>query len=142
MITKALSNKKIAEMKQIYAAYRPALRPNRKSGVQVDDYFRSQNPCQPLENDAFRAAVAANAKENAPGMFLGGTQPDVRCYCVGDVWIGIDLISGAFHVEAKRIAAAVPIYDDLFAFRGLDEKDLQYFVLVAEYVQCRRKNHV
>jgi len=31
------------------------------------------------------------------------------------------------------------IYDDLFAFRGLDEKDLNNVFMVAEYVKCIKK---
>ena len=31
------------------------------------------------------------------------------------------------------------IYDDLFVFRGLDEKDLENYFLVAQYIECREK---
>lgn len=63
------------------------------------------------------------------------TQPDIQCYRTGDVLVGIDFISGEFHVEAADMAAVIPIHDDLFAFRGLSKDDLKNFVLVAEYVR-------
>lgn len=47
------------------------------------------------------------------------------------MFVGIDLVSGYFYVEGSE-----EIYDDLFAFRGLDERDLDNFFLVAEYVKC------
>ena len=62
-----------------------------------------------------------------------GTRPDIRCYRTGNALVGIDLVSGAFHVEAVDMAEAIPVYNDLFVFRGLSEDDLKNFVLVAEY---------
>ena len=128
-------------MKRVYEAYRPLLRPNRKSGAEVDAYFRNSYPCQPLENCAFKTAVAANIMENEHfyAKMQSGIRPKIRCYRTGDVFVGIDLISGGFYVEATDMATAVPIYDDLFAFRGLDEDDLENFVLVAEYVNLIQK---
>ena len=61
-----------------------------------------------------------------------GTRPDIRCYRTGNALVGIDLVSGAFHVEAVDMAEAIPVYNDLFVFRGLSEDDLKNFVLVAE----------
>ena len=144
MITTELTGEMIAGMKRLCKAHRPALRPNRKSGAEVDGYFRSKYPCQLLDDRAFRAVVAANIMENAHSRakLRDGTWPDIRCYRAGDVLVGIDLVSGEFHVEAENIAKAVPIYDDLFAFRGLDEEDLKNFVLVAEYVKLLQENAV
>ena len=69
-----------------------------------------------------------------------GTHPDIRCYRTGNALVGIDLVSGAFHVEAVDMAEAIPVYNDLFVFRGLSEDDLKNFVLVAEYVRLTQND--
>ena len=69
-----------------------------------------------------------------------GTRPDIRCYRTGNTLVGIDLVSGAFHVEAVDMAEAIPVYNDLFVFRGLSEDDLKNFVLVAEYVSLTQND--
>ena len=137
MILSELTPEKIAEMKRVYEAYRPLLHPNRKSGAEVDAYFRSNYPYQQLDDYAFQAAAAANIMENKHfcAILQDGTRPDIRCYRTGDVLVGIDFVSGSFHVEAVDMAAVILIHDDLFAFRGLSKDDLKNFVLVAEYVK-------
>lgn len=69
-----------------------------------------------------------------------GTRPDIRCYRTGNALVGIDLVSGAFHVEVVDMAEAIPVYNDLFVFRGLSEDDLKNFVLVAEYVRLTQND--
>ena len=69
-----------------------------------------------------------------------GTRPDIRCYRTGNALVGIDLVSGAFHVEAVDMAEAIPVYNDLVVFRGLSEDDLKNFVLVAEYVRLTQND--
>lgn len=69
-----------------------------------------------------------------------GTRPDIWCYRTGNALVGIDLVSGAFHVEAVDMAEAIPVYNDLFVFRGLSEDDLKNFVLVAEYVRLTQND--
>lgn len=71
-----------------------------------------------------------------------GTRPDIRCYRTGNALVGIDLVSGAFHVEAVDMAEAIPVYNDLFVFRGLSEDDLKNFVLVAEYVRLTQNDSI
>ena len=129
-------------MKRVYEAYRPLLHPNRKSGAEVDAYFHSNYPYQQLDDYAFQAAATANIMENEHSCtkLQDGTRPDIRCYRTGNVLVGIDLISGAFHVEAADMTAVIPIHDDLFAFRGLSEDDLKNFVLVAEYVRLTQND--
>ena len=136
MILSELTPEKVAEMKRVYEAYHPLLHPNRRSGAEVDAYFRSSYPYQP-DDYAFQSAAAANITENEHvyAKLQDGTRPDIRCYRTGNVFVGIDLVSGAFHVEAVDMAAAIPVYNDLFVFRGLDEADLTNFVLTSEYVR-------
>ena len=137
MILSELTSEKIEKMKRVYEMHRPLLYPNRKSGAEVDAYFRSIYPYQPLDDYAFQSAAAANIMENehSYAKLQDGIRPDIRCYRTGNALVGIDLVSGEFHVEAVDMAEAIPVYNDLFVFRGLSEDDLKNFVLVAEYVR-------
>ena len=78
--------------------------------------------------------------ESSYAKLQDGTRPDIRCYRTGNALVGIDLVSGAFHVEAVDMAEAIPVYNDLFVFRGLSEDDLKNFVLVAEYVRLTQND--
>ena len=58
-----------------------------------------------------------------------------------DIFIGVELETGYFLVEGVERSTGEfcaekteRLYDELVAFRGLDEKDLGNFYLVAEYV--------
>lgn len=53
--------------------------------------------------------------------------------------MGIDLTTGEFHVESENIEKVIQIYDDLFAYRGLDAADLKNYFLVAEYIKLKQE---
>ncbi len=67
-----------------------------------------------------------------------GAVPQIVAYKAKDssVLVGIDLVTGFFHIEGKDINRVAEIYDDLFLFRGLDETDIKNYFLVAQYIQC------
>ena len=67
--------------------------------------------------------------------------PEIQLYKKEDVWVGIDLKSGYFMVESLNEEKMKEIYDDLFLYRGLDQKDLENFFLVAEYVRLQNENN-
>lgn len=50
------------------------------------------------------------------------------------VFVGIDETTGFFTVEGSK-----KLYDELFVVRGLDDKDLQNYIMVAEYVLAANK---
>lgn len=137
MLTTEPTQEMMTEWKRIFESRHADMRPNRKSGTEVDAYFRGHYPYQQFNSSEFREMVAAEIMENdfqrekLPEDML----PDVQTYIVGDILIGIDINSGEFHVESEDIDNTVSLYDDLFVFRGLDEKDLNNFFLVAEYVK-------
>ena len=68
-----------------------------------------------------------------------GAVPHIVAYKAGNVLAGIDLVSGFFHVESEEIREAEKVYDDLFVFRGLDERDLENYFLVSEYIRLKKK---
>ena len=140
MLTTEPTQEMIAEWKRIYDAAHESMRPNRKSGVELDEYFREHYSYKVLDDAEFCKMVADEITENS---FLfkklpKGILPDIRCYAVGNVLIGIDLNSGEFHTESEDIDKVIPIHDDLFVFRGLDKDDLKNFFLVAEYVKLTK----
>ena len=72
-----------------------------------------------------------------------GVKPDVITYYVSlknnkascsKVFVGIDLITGYYIVEGSE-----SLWDELYAFRGLDEDDIQNPYCVAEYLACLKK---
>ena len=136
MITRELTNQDIADMKRIFEEYRFSLTPCRKTGAEVDSYFRSRYSFEPFDNSDFIKMVEAGISEN--GFLPEGARPDIKSYRMDDILVGIDLSSGEFHVEAEDIDKVIPVYDDLFVYRGLGKDDLDNFVLVAEYVRLAK----
>ena len=64
MLTMEPTKEMIAEWKQIFEMYRSSLVPNRKSGDEVDQYFREKYPHQIFDNAEFREIVSLNITEN------------------------------------------------------------------------------
>jgi hypothetical protein len=48
--------------------------------------------------------------------------------------VAVELHSAYFMVEGSSL-----LWDELFAFRGLDEEDLANYYLVAEYIGCLKR---
>lgn len=141
MITTKLSNEKLKEYRKLYIECRNSLKPNRKSGQEVDRYFVDTYNATRVENPIFKKVVEYNILTNdfKREKLPLGTRPDVNVYMLDDVLVGIDVVSGEFHVECRDIDRMSEIYDNLFAFRGLDKDDLKNFVLVGEYIKCTEK---
>jgi len=141
MLTTAPTSEMIAEWKRIFEEYHSVLTPDRKSGIEVDRYFREKYPYQLFDNSEFRQIAALNITENEyfRRKLPKDTLPDIQSYKTVNVLVAIDLCTGEFHIESENIEDVIPIHDDLFVYRGLDEEDLRNFFLVAEYVKLSRK---
>lgn len=137
MLTKEATPELIKEWQKIYYNHINNLVPNRKTGFEINEYFR--------KNYSFICVKDKNAKETVIQNIINnesfkeklsvGEKPKPMTYTIRDsnIFVGIDLISGYFYVEGSE-----DVYDDLFAYRGLDESDLKNFYLVAEYIRCKR----
>ncbi len=139
MITKRPTNEQLKRWKALFEANRAKLAPNRKSGPEIDGYFRSQYGCEPVVSENFASVVEWNILHNE--VFrekLSGAKPEIRCYEKNGVLLGIDLISGEFFAESSEMEKAAVLTDDLFLFRGLDETDLKNFVLVGQYLELKK----
>lgn len=137
MQTTPVTPEQVCEWKRIYAQHRDTLRPNRRSGTELDAYFCEKYPHTPLHWQAFTDAVRENILYNAAfaEKLPVGAQPEIVTYETDGVAVGIDLVTGYFQTECEEIGRTVPIWDDLFVYRGLDEADLQNFYLTAEYIR-------
>ena len=137
MLTTEPTPEMLQEWKRLHEKYRPKLTPNRRSGTQVDAYFREKYPHTPMDSEELREMIAAEILENPhhAEKLPEGCVPDVRCYLSGDVLVGIDLVTGHIHVESEDTERMAKLYDALFFYRGLDEADLENAFLTAEYVR-------
>ena len=141
MITEKVTKKQIEKWKSLYENNVGKLNPNRKSGVEIDEYFKNKYAYKSINCEKFKSIVEYNVLSNDFSREkLKGEKPNVNCYTVGDIFVGIDTVSGEFHVECENIENASAIYDDLFAFRGLDETDLKNYVLVGQYIELHKIN--
>ena len=92
MLTTEPTPEMLQEWKRLHEKYRPKLTPNRRSGTQVDAYFRETYPHTPMDSKELREMIAAEILENPhhAEKLPEGCEPDVRCYLSGDVLVGID----------------------------------------------------
>lgn len=143
MLTVEPTKEMIEEWKRIYRRNKGKLHPNRKTGLQVDAYFKRKYAFElfesPEKNEVVFLCIMENEydREKLPIDAL----PEIQLYKKEDVWVGIDLKSGYFMVESLNEEKMKEIYDDLFLYRGLDQKDLENFFLVAEYVRLQNENN-
>ena len=139
MLTTEPTIEMIQEWKCIYNENRDKLKPNRKSGAEIND-FCNKYRFEKLDSLSFHDVVEFNIMKNESNRekLPQGAVPQIVAYKAKDssVLVGIDLVTGFFHIEGKDINRVAEIYDDLFLFRGLDETDIKNYFLVAQYIQC------
>ena len=132
MITQEVTATVLAAWEQLWKEKRAVLRENRIDGTVLDAYFREKYHPAAVAPEAFREVVFLNAQEQTP-------EPDIAVYTLpGGVWVGIDRVSGYFHVECEDMAKAVPVWDDLFLHRGLNRQDLANYVVTGQYLQLQQ----
>lgn len=138
MLTQEATPAMVKEWKKIYDENRDSLTPNRKTGKEIEDYLRTHYTVVSINTEEANRVVTDNILNNQvfKEKLSRGVMPSPVTYYVGDdkVFVGIDLVSGYIHVEGS-----VQLYDELFAYRGLDEVDLNNIFLVAEYVKCTKR---
>lgn len=143
MLTVEPTAEMIKEWKLLYDKNHDKLKPNRRTGAEVDRYFRDKYAPDRLDASEFRNCVEYNIMMNEPNKekLPDGVLPEIVAYIIKkyNILVGIDLITGYIHVESEDTDMAAEIYDDLFAFRGLDEKDIENYYLVACYMESIEK---
>ncbi len=145
----------IKEWKKVWNEYKDKLLPNRKSGKEVVEYLKSKYSLEELNDDNAKQVVIKNVlynkiyrdklptgeepsavtfivKNQANGESLYENQDEI--FKANKIFVGVELESGFFCVEGRS-----QLWDELYAFRGLDEKDIQNYFCVAEYISCLKK---
>ena len=141
--------------KSIYDEYKTQLYPNRKTALEVIEYLKRKYPMTEVIDDKLKQVVVGNVLLNecyAEKLPAGRTPTAIifaikntgagkRLYEMQDdifkgqhIFVGIELETAFFHVAGSSM-----LWDELFAFRGLDEDDLKNLYLVAEYITCLKK---
>lgn len=136
MLTSEVDEKKLKLWKELYKKYSDSLKPNRISGRDLNIYFQKNYSAKNYDNVVFKKVVHLNSKEyfheNA------GDVNDIVAYTLnGDIFVGIDLKTGFFHIESDDVNKSIPIFDDLFITRGLSKDELQNFVIVGQYLELK-----
>lgn len=122
------------QWKRVYEKERPNLVPNAITGEELVLYAQNALRAEPVSDEAFCAAIAADVKNNA--FFaekLNGAEPDpVALRGPDGSFIGIDRVSGWFIAEDDRIR------DRLTFAKGLDEKDLDNVLRTVDWLRCKK----
>lgn len=153
MITQRPTEEMIAQWKAVWRENKDRLSPNRKTGEQVLEYLQKHYPLTELSDPEALKAIACDVTMNEywAEKLPAGAAPEPRAFylenegagrrfylpenrddpelwggSVERIFVGVDLASGFYMVEGSTL-----LWDELRAFQGLDEKDLQNFVMVA-----------
>ncbi len=152
MLTQEATAERVEAWKAVWNQYKDRISPNRKSGQEVRGYLTSRYPTAEFHDGTAARTVTENVLSNKPfadklpqgvppmavtfimkregaGETLYENQDGI--YKGMDIFVGIDLVSGFFCVEGSPM-----LWDELYAFRGLDGDDIQNYYCVAEYVKC------
>ena len=156
MITQGPTPGMLAEWKKISEQYKGLLRPNRKSGADLLGYLQSSYPLTEITDKGALAVISENVSQNAfwaeklpagqlplPKAFyledIGNghkfylpenkDRPDLWGGEITKIFVGVDLCSGFYMVEGSTM-----LWDELRAFQGVDEEDLENYVVVADYI--------
>lgn len=155
MLMKEPTPEIVRKWKAIYAEYKMKLYPNRKTALEIIEYLKQKysmteqieeklkqivvdnvllNECysNKLTNSKMPGAKVFYIENMGLGKCIYEKQDDV--FKGNKIIVGVELQSAFFMVEGSSM-----LWDELFAFRGLDEDDLNNFYLVAEYITCLKK---
>lgn len=146
------SKEKLAEWQETHKRFRDKLSPNCKSGKEVLAYLKNKYILDELTEEQHLHVVSQNVLNNDfyKQKLPDGKLPNPKIFILKnegkgneiykeqeDIWercpvfIGIDLSSGYIHIEGSCL-----LYDEIFAFQGIDKYDLENCVRVADYIEC------
>ena len=145
----------VEEWKKIWEENRHKLKPNAKTGAEIVAFLCSEYDLTELYDDNALAIVRDNVMHNDyhKEKLQDGESPLPRAFLVKnsgngkklyekqdeifkgiDIFVGIDCATGFYHVEGSSL-----LWDELCAYRGLDEKDIENCFCVAQYIGCSKK---
>lgn len=161
MLTQEPTPEMYAEWKFVWKQYKDKLKPNRKSGQELLGYLSGKYALTEIHEKKAMNAITFNVTMNKPlaEKLPNGAVPLPRAFFLENVgngavfyksenrdpvevfgeeipriFIGIDLASGYFMVEGSRM-----LWDELYAFQGIDESDIENPYCVAQYIACLKR---
>lgn len=161
MIVRELSKERLEEWKSTWLQYKDRIKPNRRTGPALLEYLQSRYSMTEILDadvlDAIRDTVTMNRRlsEKLPdgavpvprAFYLDNAGQGEKFYRpenrdTAEIWgnditkifVGVDLSSGFYMVEGSTM-----LWDELCAFQGLDKKDLQNYVIVAQYISALQR---
>lgn len=153
-ITTKPTSEMIENWKTIFEQYKNQLKPNKKTAEEVIDYLRIKYPIKEITASEAKQVVINNIMMNAfAEKVQKGKELKPLVYHVlneegarslynkqSDIFRGHPIIVGV-ELESKYVSVegSEELADDLVAFQGLDELDLNNYYLVANYVTCLQK---
>jgi len=156
MLMQEVTPEMVRAWKITFDQYRPRMRPNKKTGSELIAFVKQKYPLTELTDDAIRQVIVDNLTLNEchAKKLPAGKTPVVKGFCIEDtgagktlyekqddifkgnkIIVGFELETAFFMVEGSSL-----LWDELFAFRGLDDDDLTNCYLVAEYISCLKKS--
>ena len=164
MITQEVTQAMLSEWKAIWTQYKDQLQPNIKSGAQLIAYLKNKYVIHEFHDTKAAEAITRTIMENAPyaAKLPAHTSPAPRTFWlenegegetlfdesnsddisiwgheIDKVFVGIDEVTGYYMIDGSTL-----LWDELCAYRGLDQEDIQNFVCVAQYIQCLQRFHL
>ncbi len=155
MIFGPASREKVLEWREIHNQYKDKLTPNRKSGKEVLQYLQNKYLLDEInEERAFYAVYETVLKNEFQKQKLPpNSQPEPKTFILKNegngkyiydnqeeiwenspVFIGIDLSSGYVQIEGSCL-----LYDEIYAFQGIDEYGIENCGRVADYMDCVKR---
>ena len=161
MIVQNPSKEKLEEWKSTWMQYKDLIKPNRRTGLELLEYLQSRYSLTEIFDadalEAIRYTVTMNEHwseklpdgvapvprafyldnaEQGEKFYRSENQDDAEIWGndITKIFVGIDLSSGFYLVEGSTM-----LWDELCCFQGIDEKDLQNEVIVAQYINALQR---
>ncbi len=144
----------IKECKEIFNQYKDKIKPNKKEGVDIIKYLENHYSITEIQDNELESIVESNIKDNEfNSNKIKGENPIIRMFEINNngkskelykkqdnIFKGIKIIVG---IELKTsfifVEGSSYLYDELTAYKGLDEEDIKNYFLVSQYIKCKEK---
>ncbi|MEG1732595.1 MAG: hypothetical protein RR986_06420 [Longicatena sp.] len=150
MITQEPTKKMLDEYYCVYVKFKDKLTPNAKSGTELITYLQKNYTLIETDDKDAKDNLIYNITMNICNAekLPTNTLPVPRTFYLENdakakklynqntprILIAIDTITSFFSVEESE-----DLYDELLAYRGLDDKDIKNYVCVSQYIAALKK---
>lgn len=161
MVTRKPTLEMLTQWKNTFEQDKELLQPNRKSGTNLLEYLQGNYILTEITDQKALTVISENVSRNKiyaeklpagqsplPKAFYlensgnghkfylpeNKDDPDLWGGEITRIFVGLDLCSGFYIVEGSTMLS-----DELRAFQGVDEKDLENYVVVADYISALKR---